>query len=164
MSPVENKMQLLNELCYYVVSVLYLCFTDFNPNPEVKIYCGWFVVVVMLGNLIWPNFTMMWRGIWPDIKGIFVKDKKKRAKIRGHKKYELHRNMLIAAYDLQLKSKKLPELPEEQNEEAPIKKATRVKKKKAKKGFTPRNRSKENMMAKLAKLNSEDNNPQPNKN
>ena len=36
-SSFDNKIQLLNEVTYYSVSVLYLCFTDFNPNPSVKI-------------------------------------------------------------------------------------------------------------------------------
>ena len=57
----------MNELTYYVVSVLYLCFTNFNPNPEVKVYCGWFVVLVALANLVWPNGKIMVDELWPEI-------------------------------------------------------------------------------------------------
>ena len=32
-----NHIQFLNEVTFYVVSVIYLMFTDFNPDPEIKI-------------------------------------------------------------------------------------------------------------------------------
>lgn len=67
LDPDLNKMQLLNEVTYYLVSTLYLCFTDFNPHPAIKVNCGWVVVLLVILNLIWPNFTYMFTGIWPDI-------------------------------------------------------------------------------------------------
>ena len=54
-----NKINILNEFCYYMISLCYFCFTDFNPNPAVKVYCGWFVILVGIGNLIWPNGYIM---------------------------------------------------------------------------------------------------------
>lgn len=57
--PSQNKVQLLNEFCYYMVSLLYVCFTDFNDNPEIKIYVGWVVVLVAVCNLVWPNLITM---------------------------------------------------------------------------------------------------------
>ena len=57
--PMTNKVNLLNEYCYYMISMCYFIFTDYNPNPVVKVYCGWFVVLVGILNLIWPNGYIM---------------------------------------------------------------------------------------------------------
>jgi hypothetical protein len=54
-----NRIQLFNEVTYYVVSLLYLTFTDFNPNAEIKLYTGWLVVLVAILNLLYPNLTTM---------------------------------------------------------------------------------------------------------
>ena len=64
-------MQTVNEICYLVVSVLYFCFTDFNKDPLIKLYCGWVLILVVIANLIWPNLTVMLRGIWPEVKAYF---------------------------------------------------------------------------------------------
>lgn len=85
-----------------MVSVLYLCFTDFNPEPQVKIWCGWFLVLVAIGNLVWPNGTMMVQGLYPDIRDA-LNGSTKSTKIKGLKKFEQHRADLIVKYDLQVK-------------------------------------------------------------
>jgi hypothetical protein len=64
----SNRINLVNEICFYSVSLLYFCFTDFNPEPEVKVNCGWFVMIILIANLIWPNAYTMATGIWPEIK------------------------------------------------------------------------------------------------
>ena len=72
-----NRIQFFNEVTYYVVSLLYLTFTDFNPDPEIKIVTGWFVVVVAILNLIFPNLTTMLEGVIPDIKDALIGPKSK---------------------------------------------------------------------------------------
>ena len=69
----DNYINLLNEWCYYMVSVCYFCFTDFNPNPEVKVYCGWYIVVVAISNLLCPNCYVMVQKLWPEIKESWAK-------------------------------------------------------------------------------------------
>jgi hypothetical protein len=66
-NPWENMMQALNETTFLMVSICYFCFTDFNPDPLIKVYCGWFLIIIVIANLIWPNFTYMIKGIGPDI-------------------------------------------------------------------------------------------------
>lgn len=61
-------MQILNEVCMYIVSLIYLTFTDFNPDPSAKVFMGWILLVVVIANLIWPNGSTMVAGIWPDIR------------------------------------------------------------------------------------------------
>jgi hypothetical protein len=82
--PMSNKTdffyQVLNEYCFYIVSLLYLCFTDLNPNAANKVFVGWLVIVICICNLIWPNGYIMVSGIWPDIKGICSKKKKENLK------------------------------------------------------------------------------------
>ena len=84
----ENKMQVLNEWTYLMVSTLYYCFTDFNPSPLAKIQCGWVVILVVLINLLWPNLSTMMRGLREEIilnyrtKQAFIK------KVHGRKTFE----------------------------------------------------------------------------
>lgn len=52
----ENNLQLINEISFVLISLIYICFTDFNPNPEIKVNCGWLIIVICILNLIWPNF------------------------------------------------------------------------------------------------------------
>ena len=33
----DNRMQLLNEVSFHCLSVLYFCFTDYNSDPQIKI-------------------------------------------------------------------------------------------------------------------------------
>ena len=82
-----------------MVSVLYLCFTDFNPNPEVKIYCGWFMVLICLGNLVWPNGTMMFGAVIPEIRDA-LSGVKKYKKVKSLKRFEQNRADLVVKYDL----------------------------------------------------------------
>lgn len=103
--PDLNRMQLLNEITYYVVSCLYICFTDFNPNPVIKVNCGWIVILIAILNLICPNFTYLLSGIWPDIIGALtckkpVKPKKKKISLV---KLEKFRQKFIKDKKLKLK-------------------------------------------------------------
>lgn len=63
----ENLIAVNNELAYYIVSLMYLCFTDFNESAEVKIFTGWFVIMVLILNLLWPNGYLMVKGMMPSI-------------------------------------------------------------------------------------------------
>jgi hypothetical protein len=67
LAPEENKIQILNETCFLMVSILYFCFTDFNPDPLVKVYCGWVLILIVIVNLIYPNFWTMINDIGPSI-------------------------------------------------------------------------------------------------
>ena len=60
-----------------MVSLLYFCFTDFNTNPEIKVTCGWVVLVILLSNLIYPNGYVMVTGMWPEIKQKFTFKKRR---------------------------------------------------------------------------------------
>jgi hypothetical protein len=95
----EQLMQVLNEICFYLVSFMYICFTDINPNAENKLIIGWFIIFLVLANLIWPNGSTMVKGIWPDIKALFVKEPKNRKNWRMEDK----RQALVRSYDLKLK-------------------------------------------------------------
>jgi len=95
LDPVENRMQVLNETCFLMVSELYFCFTDFNPDPRVKVYCGWVLILMVILNLIYPNFTHMSSGIWPDIRNIFSKKTLKRRRGNALKALEKARKKLL---------------------------------------------------------------------
>ena len=60
-------MQLLKEINYYLVSIFYLSFTDFNPNAEAKLLIGWVIVLLCITNLVWPNGYVMFRDIIPEL-------------------------------------------------------------------------------------------------
>jgi uncharacterized protein YbjQ (UPF0145 family) len=106
-------MQALNEINFLTVSVLYFCFTDFNPDPLVKVYCGWVLILVVISNLIYPNFTSMVRDTGASIskKKEFISNKKK----KGLKNMEKARKDMIAKHKMQLKAKFKEKCPE--NEE-----------------------------------------------
>ena len=76
LTPYENKLAILNEFNYYVVSLLYFCFTDFNPNPEVKNVCGWVVVLVAIANLLYPNLYLMVEGLIPELRSKCMKKRR----------------------------------------------------------------------------------------
>lgn len=97
---------MLNELTYYAVSMMYMLFTDFNPNAQIKIYVGWLVVITAIGNLIWPNLTIMLRGIWPDIKSSMNKSEKliTRKQRRTTQAFEKFRQKFIKDKEMKLKA------------------------------------------------------------
>jgi hypothetical protein len=49
------NITLFNEFCYYIIAMTYLCFTDYNSDPVLKVTMGWFIIFIMVGNLIYPN-------------------------------------------------------------------------------------------------------------
>lgn len=49
--PVQNTMEVLNELTFAIVSYSFLLFTDFNLNPDFKNYAGWGLIGVTLLNI-----------------------------------------------------------------------------------------------------------------
>ena len=59
---------MFNEICFYIVSFLYICFTDINPDANSKLLIGWLVLILIIGNLIYPNGIIMVSSIWPEIK------------------------------------------------------------------------------------------------
>jgi hypothetical protein len=67
------RINLINEFCMYAVSLIYLTFTDFNPDAYAKVVMGWLVILLVISNLIFPNGYMMVRNSWPDIKGALCK-------------------------------------------------------------------------------------------
>jgi hypothetical protein len=102
--PEENRMQVFNEICYYVVSMLYLCFTDVIKDPLFKVYIGWVVILIVISNLIYPNFLYMVGGISPDLMMCCLNSKIARhKKIRNLKHFEKARKKLIKKFTLKLK-------------------------------------------------------------
>lgn len=75
-----HRINVWNEVCYYVASMIYLTFTDFNPNAENKVFMGWLFILLVLFNLTYPNGFYMLKGMWPGIKEALTcgccKDKK----------------------------------------------------------------------------------------
>lgn len=68
-------INMVNEFSFYLTSLIYITFTDFNPNAYAKVLMGWILIVILLVNLIFPNGYNMVKGIWPDIKALFEKEK-----------------------------------------------------------------------------------------
>lgn len=66
--PTTYRINLFNEFFMYMVSLLYITFTDFNPDAYAKVLMGWLVILLVISNLIFPNGYIMVRGLWPDIK------------------------------------------------------------------------------------------------
>lgn len=83
---VEQRINLLNEATYYVVSCFFLSFTNFNPDVDAKLMMGWIVVAICIMNLIWPNGTVMVRAIWPDIKDSIWPPKNEKEEAAKNKK------------------------------------------------------------------------------
>jgi hypothetical protein len=97
-------MQVLNEFCFYVISLFYILFTDINPVAENKLMIGWFIVAIAIMNLIWPNGYTMVSSIWPDIKGLCVKHSRVQpTEVNQVEQMNQKRKALVKKYDLQLK-------------------------------------------------------------
>lgn len=114
---IERETQLVNffnEFCYYISSVLYLTFTDYNPDAFAKVFMGWILIVVVLGNLCFPNGYYMIRGMWPDIKNMCCSRNKNEVKDRRLlvKQLDDKRRLFIA-----LNPKKIKLKPEYQEKE-----------------------------------------------
>ena len=77
-----------------------MAFTNFNPDAESKLLMGWIIVVICVGNLIYPNGYNMVKGIWPDIKTACSRGEKIK---KSSKRLEEARNDLIKRYNLELK-------------------------------------------------------------
>ena len=98
----------MNEVCFLCVSVLYFCFTDFNPDPQMKVYCGWVLILVVISNLIWPNLTFMLRGVSPDMMKLWKKSKKIITPKRSTKALEKARQQFIKKNKMKLKEEFKP--------------------------------------------------------
>lgn len=66
--PTLMTINFINEFCFYLTSVIYLTFTDINPDPRAKVLMGWILIVLVFGNLIFPNCCRWFFAIWPSIK------------------------------------------------------------------------------------------------
>lgn len=96
-------MQAFNEFCLWIVSVLYISLSDFNPDVHSKIKCGWAIISIMLINIIFPNLIYIGKGIKPDVIRLFSKKPKRvrrRAafnlkKLENARKVFINKNMVI---------------------------------------------------------------------
>ena len=98
----EQMINMFNEITYYIVACFFLCFTNYNPDAEVKVQLGWLVVLICISNLLYPNGYIMVKGIWPDIKKALTCKKEKEVKINTQKQ-ESKREELIYKYNIELK-------------------------------------------------------------
>lgn len=96
-------MQIINEICFLSVSVLYFSFTDFNPDPQIKVNCGWVMLLIVISNLIWPNLTFMLRGVFPDIIKACKKKKVKVTPKQSTMAFEKARLQFIKKNKMKLK-------------------------------------------------------------
>lgn len=70
------------------MSLVYITFTDFNPDAYAKVLMGWVLIVIVIANLIWPNGTTMVAGIWPDIRDQLMPECcRKRSPKRAHRHF-----------------------------------------------------------------------------
>lgn len=51
----QQKITVYNEICYYVISCLFMGYTNFNSHFESKITNSWIIVIFAISNLIFPN-------------------------------------------------------------------------------------------------------------
>lgn len=104
-------MEILNEITFYMVSLIYLTFTDFNPDAFAKVLMGWILITLVIANLIWPNGSTMVAGIWPDIRdNVMPECCRKKSNKRRHRVFRgsvrfltLKREKFIRENNIQLK-------------------------------------------------------------
>lgn len=121
------RINLINELCMYVVSLLYITFTDFNPDAYAKVLMGWVVIFLVISNLIFPNGYVMVSGIWPDIKKVLC-GQKDEGKKRTHsiRAFADSRRRLVKSNRRRFKLKPEFEDQEEFDLEQPLPKTNQV--------------------------------------
>jgi predicted membrane channel-forming protein YqfA (hemolysin III family) len=75
------RINVCNEFIMYMVSMLWITFTDFNQDAYAKVMMGWLVIFLVIANLLIPNGFILVRGLWFDTKKACCKPK--RAEIKG---------------------------------------------------------------------------------
>jgi hypothetical protein len=128
-----NNLQVVNEITYVIISYTVIAFTDFQPEVTVKLSCGWFMILVSIFNLIYPNLYLLAKAMWPDIKQAvldFCKKKNENEeeeeanKDRVRLYFEGKRQELVKRYKIKLKEefgeKKGFQLPTKMNAVVPI--------------------------------------------
>jgi len=100
-----NRLQVINEGAFLLMSYQIIAFTDFNPDVDNKNFFGWTMVFTSGINFIFPNFYLVCVGMWPDIKdAIFTKKEPEDMKKElARKFFEKKRQKLISKYNFKLK-------------------------------------------------------------
>lgn len=89
-----------------MVSLLYLCFTDFNLYPEMKALVGWLIVLLAIANLICPNFILMTGQMRSDVRNSCQKRKLlKLRQQRSVKRLQKFRDRLMESNIVKLRKK-----------------------------------------------------------
>ena len=63
--PYTQKLEVINELTYTVISYHLICFTDFNPDPEAKLFFGYTLIGCSILNMLFPNLYLVLGDILP---------------------------------------------------------------------------------------------------
>jgi len=70
-----NRLQVINEGAFLLMSYQIIAFTDFNPDVDIKSLFGWTMVFTSGLNFVFPNLYLVCVGMWPDIKDAFFTKK-----------------------------------------------------------------------------------------
>ena len=61
-----NKLEVINEIAYLLITYHQIGFTDINPRVEIKEKIAWSLIVISLMNLIFPNLYLVSTSMWSD--------------------------------------------------------------------------------------------------
>jgi len=70
-----NKLQIINEYVFVVITYHQLLFTDFVDDASSKNLMGWSFVLCSLGNMIWPNGYLVVVNLIPSVVVLFTRKK-----------------------------------------------------------------------------------------
>jgi hypothetical protein len=70
-----NRLQVINEGAFLLMSYQIIAFTDFNPDVDIKSLFGWTMVFTSGINFVYPNLYLVCVGMWPDIKDAYFTKK-----------------------------------------------------------------------------------------
>jgi hypothetical protein len=120
-----NKLQLINEIAFCILSYHQMCFTDFVPSAEDKYGMGWSYIVVAIGNLVYPNIYLVVLAMIPDCKAACTRKKKVDKRDLDFADYledrEEQRKKLVKKYNLKLQELDIIKGEEGQEVETPQK-------------------------------------------
>jgi hypothetical protein len=101
-------LEVLNELAFVIIIYHQIGFTDLNIHASSKVSLGYSLICISIINLLFPNFYLVARGIWPDLK-LTIQEKlsifrpKKKENHRHADVFDRKRKDLIENYNLVLK-------------------------------------------------------------
>lgn len=102
----QGMINFWNEFTYYIVSMIYLTFTDYNKDAMLKLIMGWVVIIIVIINLIYPNGYVMVSEMWPDIRSLCSKEKRPTRPVRFVRRLDNKRKKFLEKYKKLIKMKR----------------------------------------------------------